>query len=94
MKFQEIAKSNVQFVKKMDLKVLSPVPDLINVEHGRMQEALYTLLDDLIQNFNKSSLGQKCNVMITIFSRTVEFNTVLLFTNHNYFHIYSIFHYG
>ncbi|MAG16426.1 ATP-dependent helicase [Candidatus Woesearchaeota archaeon] len=40
---------NVQFVKKTDLKVLSPVPDLINVEHGKMQDSMYSLIDDLIQ---------------------------------------------
>ena len=40
---------NVQFVKEMDLRVLSPVPDLIDTEHGKMQEALYSLIDGLIQ---------------------------------------------
>lgn len=41
---------DVQFVKKMDLKVICPVPDLIDVEHGKMQDALYTLIDDLVQS--------------------------------------------
>ncbi|MBI2664105.1 ATP-dependent helicase [Candidatus Woesearchaeota archaeon] len=40
---------DAQFLKKMDLKVLSPVPDLIDVEHGKMHDALYTLIDELIQ---------------------------------------------
>ncbi len=40
---------NVQFVKRMDLKVLTPVPDLINVDHKTLQDRMYTLLDDLIQ---------------------------------------------
>ncbi len=41
--------SDVQFNKKMDLKVLSPVPDLINTTHEEMNENLYGLLNDLIQ---------------------------------------------
>ena len=41
---------NVQFIKKMDLKVLSPVPDLINTTHEDMQNAMYSLIDKLIQD--------------------------------------------
>jgi len=41
---------NVQFIKKMDLKVLSPVPDLINTTHEEMQNAMYSLIDRLIQD--------------------------------------------
>ncbi|MBU4492945.1 MAG: DEAD/DEAH box helicase, partial [Nanoarchaeota archaeon] len=41
---------NVQFIKKMDLKVLSPVPDLINTSHEEMQDAMYNLIDKLIQD--------------------------------------------
>ncbi len=41
---------DVQFVKKMDLKVLSPVPDLIDAEQLKMHDALYTLVDGLIQS--------------------------------------------
>jgi len=41
---------NVQFIKKMDLKVLSPVPDLINITHENMQNAMYSLIDKLIQD--------------------------------------------
>jgi len=41
---------NVQFIKKMDLKVLSPVPDLINTSHEGMQDAMYNLIDKLIQD--------------------------------------------
>jgi len=40
---------NVQFIKKMDLKVLSPVPDLIDTEHGNMHNAMYDLMHNLIQ---------------------------------------------
>jgi len=40
---------NVQFIKKMDLKVLSPVPDLINTSHEKMQNLMYSLIDKLIQ---------------------------------------------
>ena len=41
---------DVQFLKKMDLKVLSPVPDLVDIEHGKMHHAMYSLIDDLIQH--------------------------------------------
>ena len=41
---------DVQFIKKLDLKVLSPVPDLIDTEHGNMHNALYNLMHKLIQD--------------------------------------------
>jgi len=41
---------NVQFIKKMDLKVLSPVPDLIDITHKDMHDSLYKLIDKLIQD--------------------------------------------
>jgi len=41
---------DVQFIKEMDLKVLSPVPDLIDSEHGSMHNAMYELIDNLIQD--------------------------------------------
>lgn len=40
---------NVQFIKNMDLKVLCPVPDMINSEHGLMHHKMYELIDHLIQ---------------------------------------------
>ena len=40
---------DVQFIKNMDLKVLSPVPDLVNEEHAIMHNSMYGLIDDLIQ---------------------------------------------
>ena len=40
---------DVQFIKELDLKVMSPVPDLVDMEHGKMHHAMYTLLDELIQ---------------------------------------------
>ena len=43
---------NIQFVKKMNLKVLSPVPDLINTQYEKMQNSLYKLIHNLIQNNN------------------------------------------
>ncbi len=39
---------NVSFLKKMDLKVISPLPDLINTTQKEIQEALYSKLDQLI----------------------------------------------
>lgn len=40
---------DVQFIKKMDLKVLSPVPNLINIGHREMHHAMYSLIDNLVQ---------------------------------------------
>src|SRR3990167_8145844 len=40
---------DVQFIKKLDLKVLSPVPDLIDTEHGNMHQSMYSLMHNLIQ---------------------------------------------
>lgn len=40
---------DVQFIKQLDLKVLSPVPDLINVSHHEMHRKMYELIDNLIQ---------------------------------------------
>ena len=41
---------DVQFIKNMDLKVLSPVPDLVGEEHAIMHHSMYALIDDLIQS--------------------------------------------
>ncbi|MFW6220738.1 MAG: ATP-dependent helicase [Nanoarchaeota archaeon] len=40
---------NVDFIKKMDLKVISPMPDLINVSSEEIHEKLYSKLHKLIQ---------------------------------------------
>ncbi|MBI4448636.1 DEAD/DEAH box helicase, partial [Candidatus Woesearchaeota archaeon] len=40
---------DVQFIKKMDLQVVSPLPDLIDTTYAKTQTALYSLLDNLIQ---------------------------------------------
>ena len=40
---------DVQFIKKMDLKVLSPVEDMINTTFTEQNAAMYNLLDELIQ---------------------------------------------
>ncbi len=40
---------DVQFLKKMDLQVVSPVPDLIDTAHSTMHTAMYELIDKLIQ---------------------------------------------
>ncbi len=48
-KFRNCKICDVQFVKSMDLKVISPVPDLIDSGQAKMQEAMYNLLDALIQ---------------------------------------------
>ncbi len=41
---------DVQFIKNMNLKVLSPVPDLVDMEHALMHNSMYNLIDDLIQD--------------------------------------------
>ena len=40
---------DVQFIKKLDLKVLSPVADLIGSTHEVMHNEMYNLIDKLIQ---------------------------------------------
>ena len=40
---------DVQFIKEMDLRVLCPVESLIESEHSVRHEAMYTLIDSLIQ---------------------------------------------
>jgi ATP-dependent Lhr-like helicase len=40
---------DVQFLKNFDFKVISPVPNLIDVTHGEMHQKLYELMDQLIQ---------------------------------------------
>ncbi len=40
---------DVQFIKQMDLKVLSPINDLINTDHQHATDAMYNLMHDLIQ---------------------------------------------
>jgi ATP-dependent Lhr-like helicase len=41
---------DVQFLKKMDLKVLSPVENLIKADFGTTHEKMYELMDKLIQD--------------------------------------------
>lgn len=40
---------DVQFIKELDLQVLSPVPNLVDMGHGVMHQKMYELLDKLIQ---------------------------------------------
>ncbi|MBW2992522.1 ATP-dependent helicase [Candidatus Woesearchaeota archaeon] len=40
---------DVQFIKELDLKVLSPLKNLINVTQEEIHESMYNLLHDLIQ---------------------------------------------
>ena len=40
---------DVQFIKKLDLKVMSPLPDLINISHGEMHHSMYELINKLVQ---------------------------------------------
>jgi len=48
-KEKECLIADVQYLKKMDLKVLSPLKDLINTTATETREGLYNLLDKLIQ---------------------------------------------
>jgi len=41
---------DVQAIKRMDLRVLCPVQDIMRASHGQMQAAMYDLLHDLIQS--------------------------------------------
>ncbi len=41
--------ADVQFLKDMDLKVLSPVDDLIDISYDERSQKMYELLNDLIQ---------------------------------------------
>jgi len=41
---------DVRFIKDMDLKVLSPVPDLINTSYEKINKETYRLIDSLIQS--------------------------------------------
>ncbi len=40
---------DVQFLKQMDLQVMSPVSDLIDTDHATMHHAMYKLIDELVQ---------------------------------------------
>lgn len=40
---------DVQFLKTLDLRVLSPSPDLINITHEQLQERMYGLIHELVQ---------------------------------------------
>jgi ATP-dependent Lhr-like helicase len=40
---------DVQFIKKLDLKVMSPVPDLVETTHGVMHDEMYKLMHNLIK---------------------------------------------
>lgn len=41
--------ADVQYLKKMDIGVMCPLPDLINTSSFEMQNSLYKLLDSLVQ---------------------------------------------
>ena len=41
---------DVQFIKNMDMKVISPLPDLIDTSYREMSNSMYNLLNDLIQS--------------------------------------------
>ena len=40
---------DVQFIKELDLKVISPVSDVVNEDFNKLQTKTYALIDDLIQ---------------------------------------------
>ena len=39
---------DIQYLKKMDLQVLSPAPDLTNISHKELHHKMYALMDNLI----------------------------------------------
>jgi ATP-dependent Lhr-like helicase len=40
---------DVQFIKQLDMKVISPVPNLVDTTHDRMHKRMYELIDELVQ---------------------------------------------
>ncbi len=42
--------AHVQYRKEFDLQVISPLPDLIDTTHAKLHHALYTTIDNLIQD--------------------------------------------
>lgn len=48
--FRDCKIVDVQHLKKMDLKVLCPVSDIMRASHAKLQSALYELMHDLIQS--------------------------------------------
>ncbi len=40
---------DVQFIKQMDLQVMSPVSNLVDTDHASMHNAMYNLIDELVQ---------------------------------------------
>ncbi len=48
-KYRDCAIVDVQAIKRMDLKVLCPVKDIMRASHAETQSAMYDLLHDLIQ---------------------------------------------
>jgi ATP-dependent helicase Lhr and Lhr-like helicase len=49
-KYRECSIIDVQNIKKLDLKVLSPVPNLIESEYAKTHDEMYKLIDNLIQD--------------------------------------------
>jgi len=49
-RFRNCLICDVQFIKKMDLKVISPVSDLIDAGQNLMRDEMYNLIDNLIQS--------------------------------------------
>ena len=47
--FRQCKIVDVQFIKKLDLKVLSPVPNLIDTIHAELHHKMYELIDNLIR---------------------------------------------
>src|SRR3989344_4669503 len=41
--------ANINFLKQYDLKVISPLPDLIDTDYETLHNSLYSLIDSLIQ---------------------------------------------
>ncbi len=39
-----------KYTKRLDLKVVSPVKDVMNASHNQMQEGMYNMIHDMIQN--------------------------------------------
>jgi len=50
LEYRDCIVVDVQYLKKLDLKVLSPVPNLIDTPHGEIHSEMYKLIHKMIQD--------------------------------------------
>ncbi len=72
--------ADISFLKEMDLKVLSPVDDLVNVTFDHLNKKIYELLDDLIQQHKTTLIFTNTRAA----TERVVFNLKSKFPRHYY----------